>query len=168
ILSFFSVLNEMVLNVSLPDIANDFNKPPASTNWVNTAFMLTFSITTAVYGKLSDQLGINRLLLFGIIINCFGSVTAFVGHSFFSLLIFACSVHGAGAAIFPARVMVVVARYIPKEDRGKAFVHIGAIVAMGEGVGPAIGGMIPHYIHWSYILLIAMTTIITVPFLMKL
>ncbi|HJF78182.1 MAG TPA: tetracycline resistance efflux system leader peptide, partial [Enterococcus cecorum] len=28
ILSFFSVLNEMVLNVSLPDIANDFNKPP--------------------------------------------------------------------------------------------------------------------------------------------
>lgn len=38
VLSFFSVLNEMVLNVSLPDIANDFNKPPASTNWVNTAF----------------------------------------------------------------------------------------------------------------------------------
>lgn len=63
ILSFFSVLNEMVLNVSLPDIANDFNKPPASTNWVNTAFMLTFSIGTAVYGKLSDQLGIKRLLM---------------------------------------------------------------------------------------------------------
>lgn len=89
VLSFFSVLNEMVLNVSLPDIANDFNKPPASTNWVNTAFMLTFSIGTAVYGKLSDQLGIKRLLLFGIIINCFGSVIGFVGHSFFSLLIMA-------------------------------------------------------------------------------
>lgn len=44
VLSFFSVLNEMVLNVSLPDIANDFNKPPASTNWVNTAFMLTFPL----------------------------------------------------------------------------------------------------------------------------
>ncbi len=26
VLSFFSVLNEMVLNVSLPDIANEFNK----------------------------------------------------------------------------------------------------------------------------------------------
>src|SRR5690625_7470404 len=61
VLSFFSVLNEMVLNVSLPDIANDFNKSPASTNWVNTAFMLTFSIGTALYGKLSDQLGIKRL-----------------------------------------------------------------------------------------------------------
>lgn len=154
ILSFFSVLNEAVLNVSLPDIANDFNKPPASTNWVNTAFMLTFSIGTAVYGKLSDQLGIKRLLLFGIIINCFGSVIGFVGHSFFSLLIMARFIQGAGAAAFPALVMVVVARYIPKENRGKAFGLIGSIVAMGEGVGPAIGGMIAHYIHWSYLLLI--------------
>ena len=154
VLSFFSVLNEMVLNVSLPDIANDFNKPPASTNWVNTAFMLTFSIGTAVYGKLSDQLGIKRLLLFGIIINCFGSVIGFVGHSFFSLLIMARFIQGAGAAAFPALVMVVVARYIPKENRGKAFGLIGSIVAMGEGVGPAIGGMIAHYIHWSYLLLI--------------
>src|SRR5699024_11362244 len=87
ILSFFSVLNEMVLNVSLPDIANDFNKPPASTNWVNTAFMLTFSIGTAVYGKLSDQLGIKRLLVFRIIINCYRSVIGFVVDSFYSFLI---------------------------------------------------------------------------------
>lgn len=168
VLSFFSVLNEMVLNVSLPDIANDFNKSPASTNWVNTAFMLTFSIGTALYGKLSDQLGIKRLLLFGIIINCFGSVIGFVGHSFFPILILARFIQGAGAAAFPALVMVVVARYIPKENRGKAFGLIGSIVAMGEGIGPAIGGMIAHFIHWSYLLLIPMMTIITVPFLIKL
>lgn len=168
ILSFFSVLNEMVLNVSLPDIANDFNKPPASTNWVNTAYMLTFSIGTAVYGKLSDQLGIKRLLLFGILINSLGSLIGFVGHSFFPTLIFARFIQGAGASAFPALVMVVVARYIPKENRGKAFGLIGSIVAMGEGVGPAIGGIIAQYVHWSYLLLIPMVTIITVPFLVKL
>lgn len=87
VLSFFSVLNEMVLNVSLPDIANDLNKLPASTNWVNTAFMLSFSVGTAIYRKLLDQLGIKKLLLFGIIANCFGSVIGFVGHSFFPILI---------------------------------------------------------------------------------
>ena len=32
----------MVLNVSLPDIANHFNTTPGITNWVNTAYMLTF------------------------------------------------------------------------------------------------------------------------------
>lgn len=168
VLSFFSVLNEMVLNVSLPDIANDLNKLPASTNWVNTAFMLSFSVGTAIYGKLSDQLGIKKLLLFGIIVNCFGSVIGFVGHSFFSILILSRFIQGTGAAAFPALVMVVVARYIPKENRGKAFGLIGSIIAVGEGVGPAIGGMIAHYIHWSYLLLIPTMTIITVPFLAKL
>ncbi|NTU28309.1 Tet(L)/Tet(K)/Tet(45) family tetracycline efflux MFS transporter [Bacillus tequilensis] len=168
VLSFFSVLNEMVLNVSLPDIANDFNKLPASVNWVNTAFMLTFSIGTALYGKLSDQLGIKNLLLFGIIVNGFGSIIGFVGHSCFPILILGRFIQGSGAAAFPALVMVVVARYIPKENRGKAFGLIGSLVAMGEGVGPAIGGVIAHYIHWSYLLLIPVTTIITVPFLIKL
>src|SRR5699024_12207428 len=106
---------------SLPDIANDFNKPPASTNWVNTAFMLTFSIGTAVYGKLSDQLGIKRLLLFGIIINCFGSVFGFVGHSFFSLLIMSRFILVAGVAAFPVLVLVVFARYILKENNVKSY-----------------------------------------------
>src|SRR5699024_9126637 len=86
---------------------------------------------------------------------------------FFSLLIMARFIQGAGAAAFPALVMVVVARYIPKENRGKAFGLIGSIVATGEGVGPAIGGMIAHYIHWSYLLLIPMITILTVPVLME-
>ncbi|GIP17723.1 tetracycline resistance protein [Paenibacillus montaniterrae] len=168
VLSFFSVLNEMVLNVSLPDIADYFGKPPAIANWVNTAFMLTFSVGTAVYGKLSDQLGLKKLLLFGIIMNCFGSIIGFAGHSFFPILITARLIQGIGAAAFPALVMVVVARYIPKENRGRAFGLIGSIVAMGEGVGPAIGGFIAHYINWSYLLLIPTVTMITVPFLIKL
>ena len=48
----FSVLNEMVLNVSLPDIANHFNTTPGITNWVNTAYMLTFSIGTKSIWKI--------------------------------------------------------------------------------------------------------------------
>src|SRR5699024_9690611 len=88
---------------------------------------------------------------------------------FFLFLTYYGSFYSRGwCSCIPALVMVVVARYIPKENRGKAFGLIGSIVAMGEGVGPAIGGMIAHYIHWSYLLLIPMITIITVPFLMKL
>ncbi|PEY77656.1 tetracycline resistance MFS efflux pump, partial [Bacillus cereus] len=56
----------------------------------------------------------------------------------------------------------------PKENSGKAFGLIGSIVAMGEGVGPSVGGVIAEYAHWSYILLLPVVTIITVPFLAKL
>lgn len=167
ILAFFSVLNEMVLNVSFPEIAADFNKLPSSVNWVNTAFMLTFSVGTAIYGKLSDQLGMRRLLLFGIVMNCCGSIVGFMGHSYFPVLIIGRLLQGIGAAAFPALVMVVVARYIPVESRGRAFGLIGSIVAMGEGIGPVVGGMIAHYVHWSYLLLLPAVTMLTIPFLVR-
>src|SRR5699024_12398217 len=83
ILSFFSVLNEIVLNVSLPDIANHFNINLGITNWINTAYMLTFSIGTAVYGKLSDYINIKKLLIIGISLSCLGSLIAFIGHNHF-------------------------------------------------------------------------------------
>src|SRR5699024_11307957 len=69
---------------------------------------------------------------------------------------------------FHAYGSVVVEYYILKENGGKAYGVILSIVAMGFGVGPAIPVMIFHYIHWSYLLLIPMITIIIVPFLMKL
>ncbi|MCG9841753.1 MFS transporter, partial [Staphylococcus argenteus] len=72
-----------VLNVSLPDIANHFNTTPGITNWVNTAYMLTFSIGTAVYGKLSDYINIKKLLIIGISLSCLGSLIAFIGHNHF-------------------------------------------------------------------------------------
>src|SRR5699024_11305475 len=48
-----------------------------------------------------------------------------------------------------------------------AFGFIGSIVALGEGLGPSIGGIIAHYIHWSYLLILPMITIVTIPFLIK-
>ena len=167
ILSFFSVLNEMVLNVSLPDIANHFNTTPGITNWVNTAYMLTFSIGTAVYGKLSDYINIKKLLIIGISLSCLGSLIAFIGHNHFFILIFGRLVQGVGSAAFPSLIMVVVARNITRKKQGKAFGFIGSIVALGEGLGPSIGGIIAHYIHWSYLLILPMITIVTIPFLIK-
>lgn len=166
-LSFFSVLNEMVLNVSFPDVANYFGKAPASINWINTSFMLSFSVGTAIYGKVSDYVGIKKLLLTGILLNCIGSIMGFIGHTSFPVLLLSRFIQGTGAAAFPALIMVVVAKYIPRESQGKAFGLIGSIVAMGEALGPSIGGMIAEYIHWSYLLILPLGTLISVPFLIK-
>ena len=105
----------MVLNVSLPDIANHFNTTPGITNWVNTAYMLTFSIGTAVYGKLSDYINIKKLLIIGISLSCLGSLIAFIGHNHFFILIFGRLVQGVGSAAFPSLIMVVVARNITRK-----------------------------------------------------
>ncbi|WHI87373.1 Tet(L)/Tet(K)/Tet(45) family tetracycline efflux MFS transporter [Mammaliicoccus lentus] len=120
-----------------------------------------------VYGKLSDYINIKKLLIIGISLSCLGSLIAFIGHNHFFILIFGRLVQGVGSAAFPSLIMVVVARNITRKKQGKAFGFIGSIVALGEGLGPSIGGIIAHYIHWSYLLILPMITIVTIPFLIK-
>src|SRR5699024_11814049 len=83
------------------------------------------------------------------------------------ILIFGRLVQGVGSAAFPSLIMVVVARNITRKKQGKAFGFLGSIVALGEGLGPSIGGIIAHYIHWSYLLILPMITIVNILFLIK-
>src|SRR5699024_12771625 len=88
---------------------NHFNTTPGITNWVNTAYMLTFSIGTAVYGKLSDYINIKKLLIIGISLSCLGSLIAFIGHNHFFILIFGTLVQAVGSAALPSLIMTAVA-----------------------------------------------------------
>lgn len=163
-LAFFSVLNETVFNVSLPEIASHFGVAPSSANWTNTSFILTFAIGTAIYGKLSDLYGVKKLLLFGLLVYGTGSIIGFLFHSWYAGMLMARFIQGAGAAAVPALIMVIVARYIEPQHQGKAFGMIGSIVAFGEAIGPVIGGVITDYLHWSVLFLLPMMTLVTIPF----
>ncbi|HDX9590878.1 TPA: MFS transporter [Bacillus pseudomycoides] len=166
-LAFFSVLNEMVFNVVLPDIAKDLGIPPSLANWINTSFMISFAIGSITYGTISDQYGVKKLLLFGLLAYSGGSLLGVLAHSHFFVVIAARFIQGVGASAVPALIMVIVARYVKSEDRGKAFGIIGSLVAMGEWIGPALGGTIAHYVQWPVLFLIPMLTLFTIPFFLK-
>lgn len=166
-LAFFSVLNETVFNVALPDIAKQFVVPPAVANWVNTSFILSFSIGSAIYGKISDMYGIKKLLIIGLLTYSAGSLFGIFAYAYLPAIIAARFIQGAGASAVPALIMVIIARHVRSEDRGKAFGLVGSLVAVGEGMGPVIGGMIAHYVHWSFLFIIPMMTLVSIPFFLK-
>jgi DHA2 family metal-tetracycline-proton antiporter-like MFS transporter len=93
-----------------------------------------------------------------------GSLLGLLSQFYFAGIIAARFIQGAGASVVPALIMVIVARYIGSEDRGKAFGLVGSFVAMGEGIGPAIGGVVAHYIHWSVLFMFPMMTLLSIPF----
>ncbi|MCR8630351.1 MFS transporter [Paenibacillus radicis (ex Xue et al. 2023)] len=166
-LAFFSVLNETVFNVSLPDIANQFKIPPSTANWVNTGFIIFFAIGTLIFSKISDTYGVKRLLVTGLLIYSGGSFFGFLAQFSFPSVIVARIIQGIGASAVPGLIMVIVAKYIGSKDRGKAFGLIGSMVALGEGIGPVIGGIIADYIHWSFLFLLPMMTLVSIPFFLK-
>lgn len=164
VLACFSVLNETVFNVALPDIAEQFGIMPSTANWVNTSFMLSFAIGSAVYGKLSDLYGVKKLLVFGLLAYGFGSMSGALLHTSFYGVIAARFIQGAGISAVPALIMVLVARSVSPDHRGKAFGLIGSTVAFGESIGPVIGGIITGYLHWFYLFILPMAALLTLPF----
>ncbi|MFD0710334.1 MFS transporter [Paenibacillus sp. GCM10027626] len=165
-LAFFSVLNETVFNVSLPDIAVQFAITPGQANWINTAFLLSFAIGSILYAQLADFYPLKKLLVIGLFTYSGGSLIGFILHSQYEVMIAARFIQGAGAAAVPALIMVMVARYAG-EHRGKAFGLIGSVVALGEGTGPALGGVIAQYLHWSYLFALPIFTLLPLPFILR-
>ncbi|AWB45245.1 tetracycline resistance MFS efflux pump [Paenibacillus sp. CAA11] len=167
ILAFFSVLNETVFNVSLPDISAQFGIEPSAANWVNTSFMLSFAAGTAVYGKIADAFGVKRLLRFGLCLYAGGSMAGLLLHTWFPGLLLARFIQGVGASVVPGLIVVIVATCVDHRHRGKAFGLIGSTVALGEGIGPVLGGLIADFVHWSYLFVLPMITLVTLPFFMR-
>jgi DHA2 family metal-tetracycline-proton antiporter-like MFS transporter len=164
---FFAVLNETVFNVSTPNIAAQYQLTPSGVSWVLTTFIIFFGIGSVIYGKLSDIYSLKRLIVIGILVYNVGSVLGILCQEWYPMVIVARAVQGAGASAIPALIMVVVARYFSAADRGKVFGILNSAVAFAVGVGPVIGGFISSAYHWSFLFLIPLITLISIPFFRK-
>ena len=82
-------------------------------------------------------------------------------HDDFLFLLAARFVQGAGVFAVPGIIMVIVSNCVEQRHQGKAFGIIGSTVALGEGIGPVIGGLITDYVHWSYLFVLPMMAMLT-------
>ncbi|MFB0842187.1 MFS transporter [Paenibacillus oleatilyticus] len=167
ILTFFSVMNETMFNVSLPDIAAYFHIAPSAANWTNTCFSLSFAIGVAVYGKISEHTGMRKLLLFGMLTYGFGSVVGLLGHAWYPGVLAARFLQGIGASAIPSLIMVMIVKVVEPGKQGKAFGLIGSVVAFGEGIGPVIGGAVSGYMHWSLLFALPLLSLLALPFVLR-
>jgi DHA2 family metal-tetracycline-proton antiporter-like MFS transporter len=164
-LIFFAVLNETVFNVSIPKIAEQFALNAAAVSWVMTTFMVFFGIGSVIYGRLADLYSLRRLIEFGTVLYCVASVFGFIVQDSYALVIVARALQAMGASAIPALCFVVIARYIPLEGRGKVFGFITSVVSVSIGVGPVLGGFVSGQMHWAYLFLLPLPTLVALRYL---
>ncbi|SHE60430.1 MFS transporter, DHA2 family, metal-tetracycline-proton antiporter [Seinonella peptonophila] len=165
---FFAVLNETVFNVSTPNIAKQFQLHPSQVSWIITIFIIFFGMGSVIFGKLSDMFSVKRLISIGIISYSASSLIGFIFNDTYPIVLFSRAIQGAGASAIPALVMVIVARYFTKDERGKLFGWITSTVSFAIGVGPVLGGYISGSFHWSYLFMIPVFSLVALPFLNRL
>ena len=147
---FMSSLDGSIVNIALPSIMKDLAAPLAYIEWVVMIYLLTVSSLLLSFGRLSDILGRRRIFVMGLIVFSAGSLFCSISGNAI-LLIASRSFQGIGAAMIMACTPALVVDIFPASERGKALGMMGAVVASGLTIGPALGGLLLHFFSWRAI-----------------
>jgi EmrB/QacA subfamily drug resistance transporter len=142
-------LDQNIVATALPRIVSDLGGL-AHLSWVVTAFMVTSTISTPLYGKLSDIYGRKSLYFVAIIIFLIGSVLCGMAATMFQLILFR-ALQGLGAGGLVTLAQTTVGDLIVPRERGKYQGLFGAVFATCSVAGPLLGGIITDALSWRWI-----------------
>ncbi len=135
---------EAVLIPSLPTIQRQFHVTPSDVSWVLSIYLLTGTISVALFGKLGDIYGKRKLFLIALTIYTTGVV--FTGFApTFPLLLTARALQGLGMAIFPLGFTIVREEFPPR-----MVPQVQGIISAMFGVGIAIALPLGSFIAENY------------------
>jgi EmrB/QacA subfamily drug resistance transporter len=147
---FMIMLDNTVVNVSLPAIQRDLGIDVAELEWIVTGYALSFAVLMLTGGKLADMFGRRLIFMTGLVIFTLSSLACGLAGGP-EVLITARVVQGIGAAfMMPATLSLITAAF-PPQQRGTAFGIWAGVSALALAIGPLIGGLITEHIAWNWI-----------------
>ncbi|MFJ4026768.1 MDR family MFS transporter [Paenarthrobacter sp. NPDC089989] len=135
---FLSSLDQTIVSTSIYTIANDLDGLSLQA-WATTAYLITSTVSTPLYGKLSDIFGRRPLYLAAILIFLAGSLYAGSVHSMTELAI-ARGVQGLGAGGLLALALTIIGDIVALKDRAKYQGYFMSVFGISSVLGPVIGG----------------------------
>jgi EmrB/QacA subfamily drug resistance transporter len=147
---FMVVLDNLVVNVALPSIHNDFGASVQALEWTVNAYVLTYGVLLLTGAALGDRFGRRRMFVSGITLFTLASAGAALAPNA-DLLIAARAIQGAGAAIVTPLTLTLLANAFPPEKRGLALGVWSGISGVAVAIGPLVGGAVIELASWHWI-----------------
>lgn len=133
-----AALDQTIVSTALKSIVEDFNGLEHYT-WVVTAYLLTSTAVTPLYGKISDIYGRRPVYLFAIGTFLLGSLLAGAAASMTQLILFR-AIQGIGAGGLFALSFIIIGDIVSPRERGKYQGLFGAVWGVSSVAGPLLGG----------------------------
>ena len=147
---FMVVLDNLVVNVALPSIHNDFGASVQALEWTVNAYVLAYGVLLLTGAALGDRFGRRRMFVTGISLFTAASAGAALAPSA-DLLIAARAIQGIGAAIVTPLTLTLLAGAFPPEKRGVALGVWSGISGVAVAIGPLVGGAVIELADWHWI-----------------
>ncbi len=145
-----SMLSTSVVGTALPTIVGELGGQEQYP-WVASATMLTMTVSTPLWGKLSDVFG--RKLLFQTALGLYVGASLLAGMSQdMSQLIGARAVQGLGVGGLSALAQVILGDIVSPRERGRYSGYMGAVFGVATVIGPLLGGFLvdADWLGWRW------------------
>jgi EmrB/QacA subfamily drug resistance transporter len=142
-------LDQTIVATALPTIAGDLHGLSHLT-WVVTAYLLTSTASTPLWGKLGDQYGRKIFFQASIVIFIVGSVLAGLSRDMLELILFR-AVQGLGGGGLIVGAIASVGDVVSPRERGRYQGVFGGVFGVSSVLGPLIGGFFVDKLSWHWI-----------------
>ncbi|MFI9809114.1 MFS transporter [Streptomyces sp. NPDC052301] len=137
---FLAALDQTIVSTSIRTIADDLHGLSAQA-WVTTAYLITSTISTPLYGKLSDLYGRKPFFLAAITIFIVGSAACSFATSMTELSAFR-AFQGIGAGGLMSLALAIIGDIVPPRERARYQGYMLAMFGSSSVLGPLIGGFL--------------------------
>lgn len=135
---FLAALDQTIVATSMRTIGDDLSGLSLQA-WVTTAYLLTATISTPLYGKLSDIYGRKPFYLAAIGIFVVGSLLSGTADSMYQLAVYR-GVQGLGAGGLMSLAITILGDLVAPRERARYQGYFLAVFGTSSVLGPVIGG----------------------------
>lgn len=144
-----AALDQTIVVTALPTIGRDLGDT-GKLPWIVTAYLLTSTAVTPLYGKVSDIVGRRLTLLVAISVFVAASVASALAPSML-VLILARAAQGLGGGGLISLAQTIIADIVSPRERPRYQGYIAAVFVTSSVAGPVLGGLFAERWHWSLI-----------------
>ncbi|WP_135257555.1 MFS transporter [Thermus caldilimi] len=147
---FMGALDNAILAPALPAIAQDLGTGVDRITLAFSIYSVFYAVAVPILGRLSDLLGYGRVYGVSMALFAGGSALAALSQSL-EMLVAARVVQAVGAGgLFPV-AQAIVGVVAPEKQRGAYLGQILGVFALGNVLGPNLGGFIVERATWHWV-----------------
>lgn len=153
ITAFITTFTGSALNLSIPDIGEEFSVSAGFVGWLITGYTLAVAAFSVPFGRLADITCRKTVLVAGIGIFVACCIVSVFSVSM-AMLMAVRIIQGIGASmIFSTNTAVLISAF-PGNMRGKVIGYSIASTYVGLSAGPVVGGFLNHALGWRAIFIV--------------